>query len=112
MNSFHEEGVRDRNRAGVEADDPARIANRDRHDVMKTNGKDSSKLNSGREHPPIDMSSSENVPCSGGIVMKPLIAFDVPPQQPSPNKTTPNPYPSMKLIPNHKWIPQQHRTPV
>ena len=34
MNSCHEEGVRDRNRAGIEAADPAR----DRH-IGKTKGK-------------------------------------------------------------------------
>eukprot|EP00757_Euglenozoa_sp_SAG-D1_P025111 gene25112-biopygen10414 len=43
MNSCHEEGVRDRNRAGIEAADPA------------------------REHPPRDMSSSETEHCYGGI---------------------------------------------
>eukprot|EP00757_Euglenozoa_sp_SAG-D1_P026666 gene26666-biopygen17108 len=36
MNSCHEEGVRDRNQAGIEAAEPAL---RDRHDVRKTNGK-------------------------------------------------------------------------
>eukprot|EP00757_Euglenozoa_sp_SAG-D1_P020586 gene20586-biopygen927 len=41
MNSCHEEGIRDRNRAGVEATDPARM--RDRYDVKKTNGNGSSQ---------------------------------------------------------------------
>eukprot|EP00757_Euglenozoa_sp_SAG-D1_P016663 gene16663-biopygen4706 len=42
MNSCHEEGVRDRNRAGIQ-------------------------LDSGREHPPRDISSSEPGHCYGSI---------------------------------------------
>eukprot|EP00757_Euglenozoa_sp_SAG-D1_P001833 gene1833-biopygen11131 len=53
MNSSHEEGARDRNRAGIEAADPAKQLR--------------FQLDSGRKHPPRDMSSSENGHCYGGI---------------------------------------------
>eukprot|EP00757_Euglenozoa_sp_SAG-D1_P026612 gene26612-biopygen16996 len=55
MNSCHEEGVRDQNRAGIEAADPAR----DRQLRFQ--------LDSGREHPPRDMSSSQTGHCYGEI---------------------------------------------
>eukprot|EP00757_Euglenozoa_sp_SAG-D1_P015260 gene15260-biopygen4217 len=48
MNSCHEEGVRDRNRSGIEAAEPAR----DRQLRFQ--------LDSGREQPPHDMNLREN----------------------------------------------------
>eukprot|EP00757_Euglenozoa_sp_SAG-D1_P012353 gene12353-biopygen288 len=59
MNSCHEEGVRDRNRAGIEAADPAL-----QFLIFQ--------LDSGREHPPRDMSSSETGYCYGRIDDKPI----------------------------------------
>eukprot|EP00757_Euglenozoa_sp_SAG-D1_P002543 gene2543-biopygen11528 len=55
MNSCHEEGVHDRNRAGIEAADPARSRQ------LRF------QLHSGREHPLRGMSSSETGHCYGGI---------------------------------------------